>query len=123
MTTRPVLMRHHQRVPREFLDDAFGPDGVRVTVAVEQAADRSLRRRDSWYGPNLINPVSRWLRKKNDQFVQKYLFDDAWAVDVEADSGERARVIRPTREGAQSLALSFRSEVIERGVSAIADLR
>jgi hypothetical protein len=43
-------------------------------------------------------------------------------VVVEADSGERARLTRPTREEALQVATSVSEAVRERGVGALSDL-
>jgi hypothetical protein len=113
----------------QWLDDAFGPDRIRVTVAVEPAVDRLVRERDAWLVPrwgwlsSRLFPA-RW-RPWNvlPGLVQKDMLHDSWAVMVEADSGQRVRLLRSTRDEAWLLATSIVESVRQRGVPALADLR
>jgi hypothetical protein len=111
-------------VATEWLDDAFGPDAVRVTVAVEPAVERMVRIRDDWLIPRWYwTPNKSWVRRLMPGFVQKELLHDDWAVMVESDSGQKLRLIRPTRDTAWELASSIAAAVRDRGIPALADFR
>jgi hypothetical protein len=109
----------------EWLDDAYGPDGVRVTVGVERAVDRLVRERDSWTTPRyglFPDPTRNVVRNVLPQVLQVLFFKHRWAVVIEADSGERRRLTRPTHDEAMDAAKSVWHRVTEKGVGAILDL-
>lgn len=98
--------------------DVVGPDGIRVTLRVEPAVDRWRRWRFMLTTPE---PITDPLRTYFDYrvapgLVQKYLLRDRWAVDVEADSGERCRVDAHTRDDAIQYARQIRDGVQAQGV-------
>jgi hypothetical protein len=108
----------------QWLPDAFGPDTVRVTIGVEPAVERLVRERDQWMVPRLsLLPRRLRLWNRLPAMAQDTLLDNAWAVVVEADSGERVRLTRPTREEAWQVATSVSDAVHEHGVAALSDLR
>jgi hypothetical protein len=49
--------------------------------------------------------------------VQRYLLRDRWAVDIEADNGERCRVSAPNRDQALAYARRIHAGVQEQGVA------
>lgn len=109
----------------EWLDDAFGPDGVRVTICVEPAVERIVREGRAWgvFGPRPFE--SGWrreLRKLWPAVVQETVLDDRWAVVVEADSGQRLRLTRASRDEALAAARAGWQAVQERGVAALEGL-
>jgi hypothetical protein len=110
----------------EWLDDAFGPDGVRVTLCVEPAVERLIRERDAWLPPKLTilpDPVRTAARRLIPEFVQSRFLNDRWAVVIEADSGERARLIRDTRDAALARARTVSQLVHDTGVKALSGLK
>ena len=110
----------------EWLDDSFGPDGVRVTLCVEPAVQRLVRERDAWFAPKLTifpNPVRTAERRLIPQIIQSRLLKGRWAVQIEADSGERLRLIRDTHEEAQTTARSIWQQVQDQGVAALSGLK
>jgi hypothetical protein len=110
-------------VATQYLDDSFGPDSIRVTVAVEPAVDRFVRARDQWTAPGFtLLPARDQLRNLLPGVVQDTVLGDAWAVVVEADSGQRVRRTCRTRDDAWALAQSIARSVRVEGVSALADL-
>jgi hypothetical protein len=109
---------------RESLPDVFGPDQVRVSVAVEPAVERLVRERGQWMMPRLSllpPPLQMW--NMLPALVQSTVLHGAWAVVVEADSGQRLRLARPNRGEALRAATSVCDAVRERGVTALAELR
>ncbi len=107
----------------EWLDDAFGPDGIRVTIGVEPAVQRWVRARDQWTAPLFGWWPSRWQpRNLLPVLIQQRLLKNAWAVNIESDSGVRVRLVRPTREEAGTAARSVSASVLQHGVSALAEL-
>ncbi|RNL61351.1 hypothetical protein EFK50_18540 [Nocardioides marmoriginsengisoli] len=99
--------------------DVHGPDGVRVTLRVEPAVDRLLRMRFKLLTPPVLtDPASTYLDYRVlPRLVQKYVLRDAWAVDVEADNGEKCRVKASTREDAVEYARKIEAGVQEQGVA------
>jgi hypothetical protein len=115
-------------VATEWLDDAFGPDKIRVTIAVEPAVQRLVRERDQWTVPRpvpwepLMNRVRATLRAQLPALVQQRVLGGTWAVVVEADSGQKKRLLRATRDEAWQLATSIADSVRTQGVAALATL-
>ena len=110
----------------EWLDDAFGPDGIRVTVCVEPAVQRLIRERDAWMPPALTlfpNPVRVAARRLIPVVVQSRFLKDRWAVVIEADSGERLRLTRERHDEALTTARATWQLVHDQGVKALVDLR
>lgn len=109
----------------EWLDDAFGPDGIRVTVAIEPTVERLVRERDAWTTPRcglLPHPARNALRNALPGILQSLVFKNKWAVVIEADSGQRVRLTRATRDEAFATASEVRHRIQERGVPALAGL-
>jgi len=110
----------------EWLDDAFGPDGIRVTLCVEPAVERLMRERDAWTTPKFTvfpDPIRIAVRRLLPEVVQSRLLGARWAVVIEADSGEKLRLTRETHDDALATARSTWQQVHDRGVSALNDLK
>lgn len=103
---------------RQYLDDARGPDRIRVTIAIEPAVDRLVRANDRLGGSFLL----RGLGGRGRAAVQQVVYDGAWVVDVETDAGDRVRVSRPDHASALELAQATWRDVTARGVAAVDDL-
>lgn len=99
--------------------DVAGPDGVRVTLRVEPAVDRLRRWRFMFFTPPVLTqPVDAYVSYRIlPDLVQKYLLRDRWAVDVEADSGERCRVKADTQAQAIDYARQIHEGVARQGVA------
>lgn len=101
------------------LPDAFGPDGIRVTLRVEPAVDRWRRGLKMTTVPNPLTPAA--IMRAEQGFVaglaQRYVFGGRWVVDVEADSGRRLRIEEATRESAVATAKRIHAGVRECGVA------
>lgn len=107
---------------RQYLTDAVGPDGIRVTIAIEPAVDRLVRAQDK-LGASLVVPFLGALTGgRGRKVAQRVLLAGAWVVDVESDAGQRARVRRPDHASALALAKATWRDVIGRGEEAVADL-
>jgi hypothetical protein len=109
----------------QWLDDAFGPDGIRVTICVECAVDRLVRERDAWG----LNPFYFFFRRVQEaaqsamvNAIQATLLRDRYAVLIEADSGQRLRLVRPSHQEAVGVAKDTWHAVRERGVVALKGL-
>jgi hypothetical protein len=110
----------------EWLDDAFGPDGIRVTLCVEPAVQRLIRERDAWFSPKVTifpDPVRIAARRLLPELVQSRLLKGRWAVVIEADSGERLRLTRDTHDDALASARAIWQQVHDHGVSALNDVK
>ncbi|MCW2544060.1 MAG: hypothetical protein JWM40_1612 [Frankiales bacterium] len=110
----------------EWLHDVFGPDGVRVTLCVEPAVQRLIRERDAWFSPRptiFPSPVRTAARRLIPEVIQSRLLKGRWAVVIEADSGERLRLMRDTHGEAQTMARTIWQQVHEEGVSALKALK
>lgn len=82
-----------------------------------------VRERAAWtVGRLSYVPDGYRLRNLWPRFVQRTLLHDGWAVMIEADSGERLRRVRPTREAAHELAQDARARVRQGGVAALSGL-
>lgn len=101
------------------LPDAFGPDGIRVSLRVEPAVDRWRRALKMTMAPNPRLPAA--VVRAEQGFVagllQRYAFGGRWIVDVEADSGRRLRIGKPTRDDAIATAKRIHAGVGQRGVA------
>ncbi|GAA3535022.1 hypothetical protein [Nocardioides daeguensis] len=107
---------------RQHLDDAVGPDGIRVTIAIEPAVDRFVRAQDK-LGSALVVPVLGPLTGgRGRKLVQRAVFAGTWVVDVESDAGQRVRVRRPDRSRALDLAKATWRDVVARGVVALREI-
>ena len=101
------------------LPDTVGPDGVRVTLRVEPAVDRLRRWRYMWSTPAVLSdPVGTYVDYRTlPGIVQKHLLGDRWAVEVEADNGERCRVQATSRDEALGYAQQIHEGVTTDGVA------
>lgn len=99
--------------------DATGPDGVRVTLRVEPAINRYKRLRNLWLTPAvLMDPFGTYIEYRTlPGLVQKYVLRDRWAVEVEADNGDRCRVDASNREEALGYAQTIHDGVVADGVA------
>lgn len=101
------------------LPDAVGPDGVRVTLRVEPAIDRLRRWRFLFFTPPVLTDPARAYAgyRLVPGFVQRRLLRDRWAVDIEADSGERCRISAKDRDEALDRARQVHEGVETQGVA------
>ncbi|WP_244931865.1 hypothetical protein [Nocardioides sp. W7] len=101
------------------LPDAVGPDGVRVTLRAEPAIDRVRRWRFLFFTPPVLTDPARAYAgyRVAPGLVQRYLLRDRWAVDVEADNGERCRIPAKDRAAAVDYARQVHAGVEEQGVA------
>ena len=113
----------------QWLDDTFGPDQIRVTIAVEPAVQRLVRERDQWTVQRRV-PWQLWmtrvqvsLRDQLPAVIQQRVLGGRWAVAVQADSGQKKRLLRPTRDEAWALATSIAESVRVQGVTALSALK
>lgn len=106
---------------RHFLEDSFGPDGIRVTIAVAHAVDRLVRWREKLGLREWQIPGNRWFNNRLAHVTQRTLMQGRWAVEIEADSGQRAYITVADEQAARALARSISDDVVQRGVQAIAD--
>lgn len=104
---------------RQYLEDAFGPDCVRVTIAIEPAVDRFVRAQDKVGGSIILPLLGSLTGGRGRDLTQRVVFGGAWMVDVETDAGKRVRVRRPDRASALALATATWRAVSERGASAV----
>jgi hypothetical protein len=104
----------------QWLDDAFGPDGVRVTFRVEEAADRLIREADQWGlfgGTQILRTLSKSVDDAVHDAVEEVVSSGRWSLLVEADSGRKARAARATRDEVLALAERVSAAVRARGVA------
>jgi hypothetical protein len=109
----------------QWLDDAFGPDGVRVTFRVEQAADRVIKEADQWglFGTvHLLRSLSGTVDDGVHDAVEEVVTRGQWNLLVEADSGQKARATLPTQDEALALAERVSAAVRARGVAGMDEL-
>ena len=101
------------------LPETTGPDGVHVTLRVEPAVDRLKRLRYLWSTPAVVtDPFGTYVDFRTlPGLVQKYVLRDRWAVEVEADNGERCRVNASSRDEAIHYATKIRDGVVKDGVA------
>lgn len=108
-------------LPRpQWLDPVAGPDGVRVTICVEAAVQRWVREQNQWSSAS--RSFDQAFRDAGALLAQRLLLRDRWAVVIEADSGQRLRLVRPNRDDALTLAESVSATVTQRGVAALASV-
>ena len=105
----------------EWLDDAFGPDGVRVTNCVERAVDRLVRERNAWgFGQHLLfRRAHEAVQQAVFSAVQSAVLNGRYAVLIESDSGERLRITRPSHEEAVDFAKACWHDITAEGVPAL----
>ena len=105
--------------------EAFGPDGVRVTFRVEPAIDRFRRWRFLFFTPPVLTDPARAYvgYRVLPDLVQRHLLRDRWAVDVEADTGERLWVRSTSRDAAIAAAGEIRVGVLREGVAFLRRVR
>jgi hypothetical protein len=119
-----ILLTGRDHLATEWLPDTFGPDNVRVTIGIEPAVERLVRGSEQWGVPGVsLLPGKRRLWNLLPAVVQEKLFNNSWAVVIEADSGERVRLTRVDRAEALGAARSLSDVVRDQGVAALASLR
>jgi hypothetical protein len=98
--------------------DVAGPDGVRVTLRVEPAVDRLRRWRFMVSTPAaLTDPATAYVSYRVlPDLIQRYVLRDRWAVDVEADNGQRCRVGARSRDDAIDYAHQIHDGIADAGV-------
>ena len=101
------------------ITDVTGPDGVRITLRIEPAVDRFRRWRLMLFTPRVLTaPAETYLSYLVlPDLIQRYLLHDRWAVDVEADTGERCRVKATSRDDAFEFARRIRDGIANHGVA------
>ena len=72
-----------------------------------------------WSTPAVLSdPVGTYLDYRTlPGLVQKYMLRDRWAVEVEADNGERCRVNAASRDEAIEYATKIHEGVVKGGVA------
>lgn len=104
---------------RRYLPDAQGRDGVRVTIALEPAVERFARVRERLGLRECYIPLNKKFNDWLARSAQSTLLRGQWAVAVEADTGDRARLLRDDYPGAVDLARQVGVEVERIGVAAL----
>jgi hypothetical protein len=125
-TDNATVKKEHRRelyspVSRDALrvPDVAGPDGVRVTLRVEPAVDRFRRWRFMVSTPAVLtDPAFAYVSYRVlPDLVQRFVLRDRWAVDVEADNGQRCRVGARSRDDAIDYARKIHDGVADAGVA------
>jgi hypothetical protein len=110
-------------VATEWLDDAFGPDEVRVSLCIESSVERWVRTwGDFSVSPAWASRVRNRLKKSVPAAAESPALQDGWVVVVEADTGQLVRLTCSSRKEALDLARSTAADVHKRGVIALDDL-
>jgi len=113
----------------EWLDDAFGPDGVRVTFCFTTTASRYAQ---TVSGIGIVGSIvtgesrigqSPWRRFRPQLLGALQKLVAGYVLAVEADGSKPVYLRRQTRDAIIELANSARAAVVAGGVSALADFR
>jgi hypothetical protein len=101
------------------LPDVVGPDGVRVSLRVEPAIDRLKRLRYLFFTPPVVtDPVRAYVGYRHvPGWVQRVLLKDRWSVQIEADNGDRRRLVAPDYRAAVDEARRVREGIARDGVA------
>jgi hypothetical protein len=113
----------------EWLDDAFGPDGVRVTFCFTTAESRYVQLLNGigFSGSILTGEVrlgrSPWRRFRRQLLggLQKVM--TGYVLAIEVDGGKPVYLRRQTRDAIVELADRARAAVVTGGVLALASFR
>ncbi len=113
----------------EWLDDAFGPDGVRVTFCVTTTVSRYTQ---ALSGIGLAGSIvtgearvgpSPWRRLRPQLLGGLQKVVGGYVLAIEADGSKPVYLRRQTRDMIIELADSARTAVLAGGVSALANFR
>ena len=114
-------------MPSEWLPDAFSPDNVRVSFLVEPRLDRLFRGIDEAQafrsirllpGPTIGEALRRLLPGERQQAMT----NSAWRLVIEADSGQKVSLLRPTRQAAIETAEQVAEQVKTDGLAVLSTL-
>lgn len=113
----------------EWLDDAFGPDGVRVTFCFTTIVSRYVQALSGFgivgsmvTGESRIGP-SPWRRFRPELLHGLEKVVAGYVVAIEADGSKPFYVRRQTRDAIIEFANSAHAAVVAGGVSALANFR
>lgn len=113
----------------EWLDDAFGPDGVRVTFCFTTAVSRYAQALSGIgiagsivTGESRIGP-SPWRRFRPQLLGGLQKVVAGYVLAIEADGSKPVYLRRHTRDAIVELADNARAAVVAGGVSALANFR
>jgi hypothetical protein len=113
----------------EWLDDAFGPDGVRVSFCFTTAVSRYAQALSGiGIAGSILTGESRirigpspWRRLRPQLLGGLERVVTGYVLAIEADGSKPVYLRRPTRDAIIELANSARAAVITGGVSALVD--
>ena len=108
-----------------WMDDVFGPDGMRVTFRIEEAADRLIRASDElglFNDTHLLRMLSKTVDDGVHRAVEEVVNQGRWNLYVEADSGGKRRVSLASYDLAVALGERISDAVRTRGVAGMDDL-
>jgi hypothetical protein len=109
-------------VAGEWVEDAFSPDQVRVTFFIEPRLDKLFRGIDeyeSWRRIQIGPSIGQLLGKLLPGDKQGEIVKNAWRLVIEADSGKKVTLVRPTRADAVESARTVADAVRARGLPAL----
>ncbi len=115
----------------EWLDDAFGPDAVRVTFCFTTTVSRYVQALSGiGLGGSIVTGDSRirvgpspWRRFRPQLLAGLQKVVTGYVLAIEADGSKPVYLRRPTRDAILELANSARAAVVAGGVSALANFR
>jgi hypothetical protein len=124
-------MREDIHMDGEWLDDAFGPDQVRVTFCFTTAVSRYAQ---ALSGIGIAGSMlageskirvgpSPWRRFRPQLLGGLEKVVTGYVLAIEADGSKPVYLRRPTRDAIMELAGSARAAVVAGGVSALANFR
>jgi hypothetical protein len=124
-------VREDGHVDGEWLDDAFGPDAVRVTFCFTTAVSRYAQ---ALSGIGIAGSIlmgdsrirvgpSPWRRLRPQLLGALEKVVTGYVLAIEADGSKPVYLRRPTREAIIALAENARAAVVAGGVSVLADFR
>jgi len=115
----------------EWLDDAFGPDGVRVTFCVATDLSRYIQALSGFgFVGSILTGETRirigpspWRRFRPQLLGGLQKVVTGYVLAIEADGSKPIYLRRPTRDAIVELAGSARAAVLAGGVPALANFR
>jgi len=124
-------VRKHGHMDGEWLDDAFGPDAVRVTFCFTTAVSRYAQALSGiGIAGSILTGESRirlgpspWQRFRPQLLGALERVVTGYVLAIEADGSKPVYLRRATRDAIIELADSARAAVVADGVSALANFR